>query len=136
MKKYLVFDRRGCEFFKGEAAAAESDIGNYRITTPGEIFPINGRMYCLEFTLIHNVYKTRRTNKRTGAPLKKPVSEVVYTNAAGIDTQYTDNNGDSWRDLNLENAFRANPRKYTEQNILDWVNSVSTEHYDGIVYTD
>ena len=40
----------------------------------------------------------------------------------------------SWRDLNMEMEFYKTPRKYTEKNILDYVNSVSAVHYDEIRY--
>lgn len=34
--KYLEFEKRGCNFFPGDKDNEESDIGNYRICTPGE----------------------------------------------------------------------------------------------------
>ena len=69
MTNYLMFERRGCEFFGNDYS--DSDIGNYRLTTPGEIVPgKDGRMYCFEFG-VYDRYDYRKTNKRTGATLKK-----------------------------------------------------------------
>lgn len=134
-KNYLLFERRGCEFWHDDTARKESDIGNYRITTPGEIVPgKDGRMYCLEFGC-YDRYDIRRTNKRTGKPLKHPVRELTMTTAMSINTQYRNEHG-SWRNLILEGEFYFTPRKYTEQNILDYVNSIAAVHYDGIRYVE
>lgn len=140
MSKSLMFERRGCEFFEGDKARVESDIGNYRITTPGEIVPgKDGKMYCLEFEN-YDRYDTRTTAKKTGKKLKHPVRELTMTNAARIDTQYTDYSetqyGLSYCNLDMERDFYATPRKYTEKNILDYVNSISSEHYDAIIYVE
>ena len=140
-KNYLMFERRGCEFWKDDKANEESDIGNYRITTPGEIVPCkNGRNYCFEF-VCYDRYNWRKTNKRTGEPLKKPVKELVMTTATHIDTQFTDySSGEkyapSYRDLNMEREFYKKPMKYTKANILAYINSVSAEHYDDIMFVD
>lgn len=133
MTNYLMFERRGCEFFKGETS--DSDIKNYRLTTPGQIVPgKDGNMYCFEFGQ-YDRYHHRTTNKRTGAKLKKPVDELVMKNAMHIDSQFSNERG-SWRNLQLETEFYKTPRKYTAQNILDYVNSVSSVHYDAILYVD
>ena len=129
----LRFERRGCEFFAGDPDNEESDIGNYRIVTPGEIVPgKDGRMYCFEFSCF-DLYRYRRTNKRTGAKLKNPVRELVMTCAAAIGSEFADERG-CWANLDLESEFRATPRKYTEKNILDWVNSISAVQYGRIEY--
>lgn len=129
----LQFERRGCEFFAGDPDNEESDIGNYRITTPGEIVPgKDGRMYCLEFSCVDR-YQYRRTNKRTGAKLKTPVRELVMTCAAVLRSEFTDDRG-CWANLAMESEFRATPRKYTEKNILDWVKSISAVQYGRIEY--
>lgn len=129
----LKFERRGCEFWKDAPERKESDIGNYRITTPGEIIPgKDGRMYCLEFGS-YDRRDIRRTNKRNGRPLLHPVSELVMTCATHIDSQFSDDRG-SWCNLEMETEFYKTPRKYTEKNILDYVNSISTQKYDKIAY--
>lgn len=128
----LYLERRGCEFFGGDYK--ESDIGNYRVTTPGEIIPgKDGKMYCVEFG-VYDRYDYRKTHKITGKPLKHSKRELTMTCAMSLDTQYTDVNGMSWCNLELETEFYKNPRKYTAENILEFVNSISTEHYDSIVY--
>lgn len=133
LENVLKFERRGCEFWKDAPERKESDIGNYRITTPGEIIPgKDGRMYCLEFGS-YDRRAMRRTDKRNGRPLKNPVSEITMTCATRIDSQFSDDRG-SWRNLEMETEFYKTPRKYTEKNILDYVNSISTQKYDKIAY--
>lgn len=133
-KNYLLFERRGCEFWKDDKARQESDIGNYRITTPGEIVPCkNGRVYCFEFGS-YNRYDYRTVSKKDGSQLKNPVKELTMTTAMHISTQFTDEKGLSWGDLKMESEFRSTPVKYTEANILKWVNSVATVKYDAIKY--
>lgn len=137
----LQFERRGCEFFAGDPDNDESDIGNYRITTPGEIVPLkDGRMMLFEFGC-YDRQIWRYHSKRTGEKLKKPVLDSVFTCAMHIDTEYSkpEKTGDyewrsSWRDLNMETEFYKTPRKYTEKNILDYVNSVSAVKYGRIEY--
>ena len=134
----LMFERRGCEFWKDAPERAESDIGNYRITTPGEIVPgKDGRMYLFEFGC-YDRQELRRVSK-TGKPLKHPKTETVMTCAMHLDTEYTVKNNDypfgaSFRNLDMETDFYKTPRKYTLQNVLDYVNSVSTRHYEKIAF--
>lgn len=137
----LMFERRGCEFWKDAPERAESDIGNYRITTPGEIVPgKDGRMYLFEFGC-YDRQELRRVSK-TGKPLKHPKTETVMTCAMHLDTEFSKpektSGGfewrSSWRNLEMENEFYKTPRKYTLQNVLDYVNSVSTRHYEKIAF--
>ena len=134
----LMFERRGCEFWKDAPERAESDVGNYRITTPGEIVPgKDGRMYLFEFGC-YDRQELRRVSK-TGKPLKHPKTETVMTCAMHVDTEYTVKNSDypygaSFRNLEMEKDFYKTPRKYTRQNVLDYVNSVSTRHYEKIAF--
>lgn len=139
---YLDFEKRGCNFFPGDKDNEESDIGNYRICTPGEIVPLkDGRMMLFEFGC-YDRQIWRYHNKRNGNKLKKPVVDSVFTCAMHIDTEYSKpektSGGfeyrSSWRDLNMEKEFYKTPRKYTEKNILDYINSVSSVHYDAIRY--
>lgn len=139
---YLDFEKRGCNFFPGDPDAAESDIGNYRIVTPGEIVPLkDGRMMLFEFGCYDRKF-WRYHNKRTGEKLKKPVVDSVFTCAMRMDTEFSkpEKNKDgyewrsSWRDLNMETEFYKTPMKYTEKNILNYINSVSAVHYDAIRY--
>lgn len=137
-KNYLFFERRGCEFFKhlnpGDVGSeSRSDIGNYRITTPGEIVPLkNGKNYLFEFSH-YDRFIYRKTNKRTGAPLKNPVRELYLKNAASISTEYTNAAG-SFADLALEKDFYSRDIPYTEGAILNYINDIAAEHYDAIKY--
>lgn len=130
---YLLFEKRGCNFFSGDPDALESNIGNYRIVTPGFTAPMkDGRRFLFEFSC-YDKYSYRTINKRTGAQLKKPVKDLVMTCAAAMNTEFKNENG-CWRDSQIEKAFYETPRKYTEENILAYINSVSSVHYDKIKY--
>ena len=136
--KYLEFEKRGCNFFPGDKDNEESDIGNYRICTPGEIVPLkDGRMMLFEFGC-YDRQIWRYHSKRNGNKLKKPVIDSVFTCAIHMGTEYSKEEKDgwrsSWRDCAMERAFYEKPRKYTEKNILDYINSVSSVHYDAIRY--
>ena len=131
MKNYLYFEKRGCNFFGDDYP--ESDIKNYRITTPGYTVPLkDGRLFCLEFT-VNDRYHYRRVNKRTGAQLKKPVKELVMTCAAFLSGSYENERG-TWGDCEMQRDFYESNVKYTEAAILDYVNSISAVHYDEIRY--
>lgn len=133
-ENYLLFERMGCEFWKDDKARQESDIGNYRITTPGEIVPCkNGKCYCFEFGC-YDRYDYRTISKKGGRQLKNPVRELTMSTAMHLDTQFTDKKGLSWRDSKMEKEFYVTPVKYTESNILKWVNSIATVKYDSIKY--
>lgn len=131
MKK-LILERRGCDFWPGETRTAGSDIGNFRVCTPaGVLVPgKDGRSYILEFTHWER-YRYRTTHKRTGAPLKHPVKELVNINALHIDTQYDDDRG-SWRNLELEQEIHAAGLDYTRAGILAAVNMIAAEPYTEI----
>lgn len=135
---YLDFEKRGCDFFPGDKDKEESDIGNYRICTPGAIVPLkDGRKMLFEFGCYDRKI-WRFHSKRNGKKLKKPVVDSVFTCAMCIDTEFSkrEENGflSSWRDAKMESEFYKEPRKYTEKNILAYVNSVSSVHYDAIRY--
>lgn len=124
-------EKRGCNFFNGDFS--ESDIGNYRITTTDYIPLKDGRNMFFEF-MVNDKYRYRTVNKRTGAKLKKPVKELVLTCAAFMDTCFTDKDGCSWRDCNMERDFIAQNIKYRKADILSYINTVSAVNYDGIVF--
>ena len=135
--KELFLERRGCEFFKqDEQLVKESDIGNYRIVTPGETIRLkDGRSMLFEFGR-NDRYAYRKTHKITGKPLKHVKRDLVMTNALTVGTQFENASG-CWRDSVMEREFyNLPPVKYTEENILNYVNSVSSEHYDKITYVE
>lgn len=132
-KNYLLLEKRGCNFNGGVPANTESGVGNYRVCTMGESIPgKDGRKYFLEFSIWQNRSQPRYTNKRTGAPLKHPVQEIINPIGLHIDTQYTDDGGQSWRNLNLEQRIHKRNPSYTVAEILAIVNAISAEHFDGI----
>lgn len=128
---YLTFEKRGCNFFGNDYP--ESDIRNYRITTPGYTVPLkDGRMMFFEFT-VNDKYRYRLYNKRTGAKLKKPVKELVNTCNAFMHSAFENDSG-AWCDCVLDRAFYNANVKYTETAILEYINSISAVHYDAILY--
>ena len=132
-KNYLLLEKRGCNINGGVPANTESDVGNYRVCTLGEAIPgKDGRKYFLEFSLWQNRREPRYTNKRTGAPLKHPAQEIINPIGLHIDTQYTDESGQSWRNLNLEQRIHKRNPSYTTAEILAIANEISAEHFDEI----
>lgn len=132
-KNYLLLEKRGCNFSGGVPVTTKSDVGNYRVCTMDETIPgKDGRNYFLEFSLWQNRSQYRYTNKRTGAPLKDPVREIINECGLRIDTQYTDASGQSRRNLALEQRIHKRNPSYTTSEILHIANEISAEHYDGI----
>ena len=130
-KNYLLLERRGCEYLKDETP---DTINNYRVCTAEKIQGNDGIMYFVEFTKWDRwIYRT--TNKRTGAPLKKGVTEIVQRHALHIDTEYENENG-SWKNSRLEQALNNRGYDYSENDILAAVNSISAVKYDGIKYVE
>jgi len=132
-KNILEMETRGCPFFEPHS----SDIGNYRITTK-EYLPLrDGRKMFFEFSICDH-YNYRTTNKRTGAPLKKPVRELVKRDVAHVSTCYPKQSIDGgyicFRDLKMEANFWAALLPYTLKTVLDFINFVSATHYDGITF--
>ena len=81
-----------------------------------------------EFTCgTHRHYRT--VNKRTGAPLKKPVKEIILKDGLFIDTEFEKTETEkgytwksSWRKSDLEREIFDEHLEYTKSNILDVVN--------------
>ena len=127
----LYLERMGCEFPKNPTALDEvkmcelSDIGNYRLNTPGETIPgKNGKMYALEF----------KHGKKYAYGKSYKSRKVENYNELWIDTEYTDADGMSWRDLELEKLIHELGYNYTTADILAAVNSFSAVQYDKIEY--
>lgn len=127
----LYMEKRGCDFFHGEHI--NSDIGNYRICTASYIRLADGQQMFFEFCRSDR-YQFRNVNKRTGAPLKKPVYELVMKDACALNTCYDGGDGMSYRDLNMEHSFYSSPMPYTLKTVLEFINSVSAERYDTIQF--
>lgn len=125
----LFMEKRGCDFFHGEHI--NSDIGNYRICTASYIKLADGRQMFFEFCRSDR-YQFRNVNKRTGAPLKKPVYELVMKDACALNTCYDGGDGMSYRDLDMEHSFHSSPVPYTLKTVLEFINSVSAKQYSAI----
>ena len=130
----LKLEKRGCDFSPFDETVRGSDIGNYRLVTGDYNVPAaNGMTYYLEFTH-YDKWKTRRTNKRTGKPLARPVRELVANNLACVSAYFQDDDGVCWGDVRVwEDAYNSE-HPYTEQGILDIVNSFAAQRYDKIEY--
>lgn len=132
-KNYLLLEKRGCNFTPGDKETEKSDCENYRIGAYYErIKAENGRDYILEFTG-WNKWQYRKTNKRTGKPLKKPVTEIIHENALHVDTEFENDRG-CWRDCALEKTVYNSDLAFTLADILTFTNSISVEKYDGIKF--
>ena len=124
----------GLDFWSDEKAM--SDIGNYRVRTLGECIPgKDGRMYFLEFSLWRDRKQVRYNHKVTGKPLKRPVYEIINRQAVAIDTEFSNADG-SWRNCKLEGELHAKNYSYTQTDILEIVNSISTEKFDSIQFVN
>ena len=129
--KTLTLVKMGCDFFNGDRINQLSDCENYRIETRKNLVKgKDGNEYFLSFGG-YDKRRTRYTNKRTGAQLKRPVDEVVLENALHIDTQFDDENG-SWRNCNLESELCEMGLTFTKADILKAVNYISADNYTEI----
>lgn len=128
----LFLEMRGCNFFEGDEINNFSDVGNYRVGSYDySILGKDGISYILEFTN-YDKRNYRRTNKRTGAPLKKEVVEIVKKHALHIDTQYECTTG-CYRNSRLEHNIHELLYSYTLNDILTVVNKISVKQYDRII---
>ena len=99
-------------------------IENIDITYKGERYKM-----LFEFTNGEHFY-IRRTNKRTGAPLKKPVKEIILKDGLFIDTEYRRYNKRSdgyfdpccYRQGELEKEFYLEHFDYSKESVLEVVN--------------
>lgn len=134
MSNILYLRKMGLDFWSDDAII--SDMENYRVRTLGECIPgKDGKMYFLEFSLWRNRKKARYNHKVTGKPLKNPVYEIINRQGVAIDTEFSDDRG-SWRNWKLEEELNTKNYSYTQHDVLEIVNTVSTNHYDEIVFVD
>ena len=127
----LYLEKRGCDFWKDDQEMQEnSDCQNYRIC--GWIIDKYGRDLFVEFGA---GTCWRRTNKRTGAPLKKMVAE--HRHALRIDTCFSNKSG-SYRDLELEKAVHDAGLEYTTNGILEAVRILNGGkiEYNNVIICD
>lgn len=123
-----------------------TDIKNHRIRTIENIDIIFERTpYNMFFEFCFwERYRYRTENKRTGAPLKKPVREIVNPVGLTIDTQFERDEYDeirgykyksSWRLSSLERKIYDSKMNYcyTRADILKIINRFSIDHFDELV---
>ena len=135
MGKTLFLEKRGCDFWSDAEIRNISDVGNYRVGSYDySIKGKDGNIYILEFGN-YDRYTYRKTNKRTGKPLKKEIKEIVMQYALHIDTQFEDEGG-CWRNGKLEREIHEKPMLYTLENILKVVNEISVDIYTDIDFVD
>ena len=133
--KTLTLVKMGCDFFNGDRINQLSDCENYRIETRKNLVKgKDGNEYFLSFGG-YDKRRTRYTNKRTGAQLKRPVDEVVLENALHIDTEF-DNENRSWRNCKLEAELCEMGLTFTKADILKAVNYISADNYTEIEIVD
>lgn len=120
-----------------------TDIKNHRVRVVENIdICYKGKIYNMFFEFCQGAHRRyRKTNKRTGAPLKREVEEIIVKDGLYIDTcfeklervaedgtpLYT-----SWRHLALEQEFYNEHHAYTQEDILEVVNRYKI----GEKYTD
>lgn len=120
-----------------------TDIKNHRVRVVENIdIFYNGRTYNMFFEFMQCTrYKYRTENKRTGAPLKKAIQELVHRDGLAIDTEYSvpekTTSGfvydASYRCSTLEKEFWEEYHAFTKKDILEVVNRYSLKKYSKIV---
>lgn len=111
----------------------KTDVKNHRVRVIENIDIIyKGEKYNMFFEFTHGVHRRyRTTNKRTGAPFKKAVEEIILKDGIYIDTEFEKLEGtwkdgtpyySSWRNLDFESEFYNEHHAYTKKDILEIVN--------------
>lgn len=110
-----------------------TDIKNHRIRVIENIDIIyKGEKFNMFFEFTHGIHRRyRTTNKRTGAPLKKAVKEIILKDGIYIDTEFKKLEG-TWEDgtphyasygkSDLEREIWEEHHAYTKKDILEIVN--------------
>lgn len=120
-----------------------TNIKNHRVRVVENIYiRYKGETYNMFFEFCQGAHRRyRKTNKRTGAPLKKPVEEIVLKDGLYVNTQFEKvervaKDGtplfSSWRHSELENEFYNEHLEYTREAVLEVVNRYKI----GEKYTD
>lgn len=129
----LYLEKRGCDFFKGDAISNNSDLGNYRITTINYIPFKDGKDYFLEFSsYTKNVW--RFTHKRN--PSKKLAHPIIdkaipYLMAASNEFRTSDG---TFTNLDLYADMRKKGYRFNKHDLLALVNEYSVKHYTDIEF--
>lgn len=129
MAKVLFLQKRGgdCE--------ALADIKNYRVVTAETVRGKDGNVYFLEFTRCDK-WHYRTENKRTGAPLKKAVRELVKADMLHLDTCYEGADGIFRRNSYIESVVWDANRDYNLYSVLAVVNFISADPFDRVEFVN
>lgn len=120
-----------------------TNIKNHRVRVVENIdISYKGEIYNMFFEFCRGTHRRyRKTNKRTGAPLKREVEELIVKNGLYVDTQFEKlervaEDGtpiySSWRHSGLENEFYNEHLEYTREAVLEVINRYKI----GEKYTD
>lgn len=136
----LYLESRG-----GDIRNPETDLTNYRLSAVGRIpCKVDGEILDMYIEFHHwERYTYRRTNKRTGAPLKHPVKELVNRQGLWIDTEYEtieERNGVVWhpafRCSTMEKETHDTNPSFTRADVLEVLNRYSIRRYNKVVVID
>lgn len=140
MKNILYLLEMGCK-----DPSINTDVKNHRVRVLENIdIMYDGKTYNMFFEFLQGKHWHYRTeNKRTGAPLKKPVYTIDLDDGMYLDTQYDIissyfNDGtpitSSYRNSTFEREFYNMHLEYTRENILKVVNRYKIgAKYTGVV---
>lgn len=113
-------------------SSISTDIKNHRVRVVENIDIVyKNEKYNMFFEFTQGTHRRyRTTKKRTGAPLKKAVEEIIIKDGLFIDTEYekteTDESGFTWkisgRKSDLEYEIFKEHHAYTQKDILEVVN--------------
>lgn len=126
-----------------------NDIKNHRVRVVENIdIERNGKAYNMFFEFTQwEVWRMRYTNKRTGAPLKKPIQEIINPMGLHIDTEYETvetsyyydgkqrkeyTYNSSWRCRDLEKEFYNDNLTFCKADILKAVNRYATKKFTRV----
>lgn len=111
-----------------------TDIKNHRVRVLENIdIKYCGKKYNMFFEFTQGTHRTyRTTNKRTGAPLKKAVEEIILKDGIYIDTEFEKEEKkpdgstwkSSWRNSKLEREIWEEHHNYTRKDILEIINKL------------
>lgn len=136
----LYLESRG-----GDIRNPETDLANYRLSAVGRIpCKVDGGILDMYIEFHHwERYTYRRTNKRTGAPLKHPVKELVNRHGLWIDTEYEtieERNGAVWYPAfgcsTMEKEIHDTNPTFTRADVLEVLNRYSVRRYNKVVVVD
>lgn len=110
-----------------------TNIKNHRVRVIENIdIRYKGETYNMFFEFCQGVHRRyRKTNKRTGAPLKREVEEIIVKDGLYVNTQFEKlervaEDGtplfSCWRNTALEQEFYEEHHAYTREDILEVVN--------------